>query len=131
LHGHELSLSISPVQARAGWAVGWSKPAVWGRAALVAEKEAGPARTLRGLLALDRAIPRADMVVQDEAGAAIGVVTSGTFSPTLRVGIALALLDRGADSALLPDDTEVVVDVRGRPGRFRVVKPPFVTTTTS
>ena len=42
LHGHELSRDITPVQARAGWAVGWKKPAFWGREALLAEKEAGP-----------------------------------------------------------------------------------------
>jgi aminomethyltransferase len=54
-------------------------------------------------------------------GEAIGEVTSGTFSPTLKQGIALALLD--ASVAL---DDEVVVDVRGRASRFRVVKPPFV-----
>ncbi|MBI3691353.1 MAG: glycine cleavage system aminomethyltransferase GcvT, partial [Mycolicibacterium aromaticivorans] len=51
LHGHELSLDISPVQARAGWAVGWKKDAFWGRDALLAEKQAGPRRTLRGLKA--------------------------------------------------------------------------------
>ena len=44
LHGQDLSLEITPVQARAGWAVGWTKPAFHGRDALVAEKEAGPAR---------------------------------------------------------------------------------------
>ena len=54
-------------------------------------------------------------------GTVIGEVTSGTFSPTLKQGIALALLD----TAVAVDD-EVVVDVRGRESRFRVVKPPFV-----
>ena len=42
LHGHELSLDISPLQARCGWAIGWKKDAFWGRDALLAEKEAGP-----------------------------------------------------------------------------------------
>ena len=41
LHGQDLSLDITPVQARCGWAVGWKKPAFWGRDALLAEKEAG------------------------------------------------------------------------------------------
>jgi len=58
-------------------------------------------------------------------GTAIGEVTSGTFSPTRKVGIALALLDRGVGAG-----AEVLVDVRGRPARFRVVKPPFVTPST-
>src|SRR4051812_11471901 len=57
LHGHELSADITPVQARAGWAVGWKKPAFWGREALLAEKEAGPARLLWGLRADGRGSP--------------------------------------------------------------------------
>ena len=43
LHGQDISLDVTPVQARLGWAVGWSKPAFWGKEALVAEKEAGAA----------------------------------------------------------------------------------------
>jgi aminomethyltransferase len=92
LHGHELSLEMTPVQARAGWAVGWQKPKFWGRDALLREKETGPARFLRGLLAQDRAIPRAGMPVSSKDGEQVGAVTSGTFSPTLRTGIGLALL---------------------------------------
>lgn len=126
LHGHELSPTITPVQARVGWAVGWSKPAFSGRDALVAEKAAGAARTLRGLLALDRGIPRGDMdVYGDEVGGTlIGRTTSGTFSPTLKSGIALAYLD-----AAIVDGAEVVIDVRGRALLCRVVRPPFVSGT--
>ena len=120
LHGHELSLGTSPVQARAGWAVGWAKPAFWGREALAAEKEAGPARVLRGLKAQDRAIPRAGMAVSVNS-APVGEVTSGTFSPSLRTGIGLALL-----AATVAVGDEVTVDVRGRPAAMTVVSPPFV-----
>jgi aminomethyltransferase len=122
LHGQDLSLDITPVQARSGWAVGWKKPAFWGRDALVAEKERGPARLLWGIEALERGIPRAHQPVL--AGAdRVGEVTSGTFSPTLKKGIGLALLDTAAG---LGEGAEVVVDVRGRPAPVRVVKPPFV-----
>ena len=121
LHGQDLSMDITPVQARCGWAVGWSKPAFWGRDALLAEKAAGPARVAWGLEGLERAIPRAHMTVATADGAVVGEVTSGTFSPTRKVGIALALLDRG-----VRDGDELVVDVRGRPARFRVCRPPFV-----
>jgi aminomethyltransferase len=120
LHGQDLSLDITPVQARATWAVGWNKERFWGRDALLAERERGPARLLRGLEALDRGIPRARMAVQRD-GEVVGEVTSGTFSPTRRVGIGLALL--AADVA---EGDEVSVDVRGRPSRMRVVAPPFV-----
>jgi aminomethyltransferase len=123
LHGQDLSLDITPVQARAGWAVGWSKPAFWGRDALSAEKAAGPRRTLWGLEALGRGIPRAHMTVYT-GDTAVGEVTSGTFSPTRKVGIALALLDTAAG---LGEGDEVDVDVRGRRSPMRVVKPPFVT----
>ncbi|GAA4451321.1 glycine cleavage system aminomethyltransferase GcvT [Phytohabitans houttuyneae] len=122
LHGQDLTPDITPVQGRVGWAVGWDKPAFWGRDALLAEKAAGPRRTLRGLEALDRGIPRAQMrvLVGDDE---VGEVTSGTFSPTRKVGIGLALLDTAAG---LADGAEVEVDVRGRRARMRVVKPPFV-----
>lgn len=121
LHGQDLSLSISPLQARAGWAVGWSKPAFWGRDALLAEKAAGPTRTLWGLEALDRGIPRPRMAVLAGDGTPVGEVTSGTFSPTLKKGIALALLRTG-----VAEGDDVAVDVRGRRSSMRVVKPPFV-----
>jgi len=121
LHGQDLSLSISPVQARAGWAVGWKKDAFWGRDALLAEKTAGPARTLWGLEALDRGIPRPHMAVLAADGTAIVEVTSGTFSPTRKKGIGLAPLRSGG-----AEGDEVSVDVRGRRSSMRVVKPPFV-----
>ncbi|CPW31662.1 aminomethyltransferase [Mycobacteroides abscessus] len=122
LHGHELSLDISPVQARAGWAVGWKKDAFWGREALTQEKTDGPRRTLRGLRATGRGVLRPDLTVLSD-GQSIGVTTSGTFSPTLKTGIALALLDTAAQ---IPDGASVVVDVRGREIECEVVKPPFV-----
>lgn len=120
LHGQDLSLDITPVQARSGWAVGWDKPRFWGREPLVREQQAGPARLLQGLESLGRAIPRAHMAVSRD-GAPVGEVTSGTFSPTRRVGIGLALLDAG-----VPVGAEVAVDVRGRATSMRVVRPPFV-----
>ena len=123
LHGHELSHEITPNQARAGWAVGWKKPAFWGREALLAEREAGPARQLWGLRADGRGIPRPGMAVLDDAGERVGEVTSGTFSPTLRTGIALALIDAAAGVSA---GSPLAVDVRGRQQAVEVVKPPFV-----
>ncbi|GAB3698194.1 glycine cleavage system aminomethyltransferase GcvT [Mariniluteicoccus flavus] len=122
LHGQDISPSITPVQARLGWAVGWKKESFDGHEALRAEKEAKPKRLLRGLKALGRGIPRAHMTLVDGEGATIGEVTSGTFSPTLKTGIALALVD----AAVAEGDT-VKVQVRNRTEDFEVVKPPFVT----
>jgi aminomethyltransferase len=120
LHGQDISLAVTPVQARLGWAVGWDKPAFWGRAVLLAEKQAGPARTLRGLVAAGRGIARPGMevLVDDDV---VGAVTSGTFSPTRRQSVALALLD-----AAVGLEQSVLVDVRGRREAFTVTKPPFV-----
>ena len=123
LHGHELSLDINPVEAGVGWAVGWDKPAFWGADALRAAKEAGPARRSRAIKSSGRAIPRPGMECLDDDGAVVGVVTSGTFSPTLQVGIGLALLD----PRYVPG-AQVGVQVRRTVEQFDVVKPPFVQT---
>jgi aminomethyltransferase len=125
LHGQDLSLEITPVQARAGWAVGWQKPAFWGRDALLAEREQGPRRRLEGLEALDRGIPRPGMPVLDRDGSPVGTITSGTFSPTLKKGIGLGLIDTAAG---IEPGAEVAVEIRGRTSAFRVVRPPFVET---
>lgn len=121
LHGHELTLSISPVQAAATWAIGWDKPSFSGSQALSAEKNAGAHPRIRALVSQDRGIPRAGMEVRSTSGTVIGVVTSGTFSPTLKKGIALALLD---NSIKLSD--QVIVDVRGRDCVAEVTKLPLV-----
>jgi aminomethyltransferase len=122
LHGQDISPTITPVQARLGWAVGWKKESFFGSDALRAEKEAGARRLLRGLRAVGRGIPRPGMVVRDPDGRELGTVTSGTFSPTLKIGIALALIERG-----LNDDDVVTVDIRSRQEPFMITKPPFVT----
>jgi aminomethyltransferase len=121
LHGQDLSLQITPVQARYGWLVGWSKPAFWGHEVLRAERQAGPSRQLWGLLAGGRGVPRPHMPVR-AGDQVVGEITSGTFSPTLRAGIALALLEPPAGKV----GASVEIDVRGRPLPAQVVKPPFV-----
>jgi aminomethyltransferase len=126
LHGHELSADISPLQARCGWAIGWKKDAFFGRDALLAEKADGPRRLLRGLRAVGRGVLRPGLPVLD-GDTQIGVTTSGTFSPTLKIGIALALIDTDAG---LADGQHVSVDVRGRSLECEVVRPPFVAANT-
>jgi aminomethyltransferase len=61
------------------------------------------------------------MPVRSESGDDIGEVTSGTFSPSLKAGIGLALLDRSVS-----EGDVVTVDVRGRPSTMTVQRPPFV-----
>ena len=121
LHGHELSLEISPVQASAGWAIGWKKDSFRGSEVLQSQREAGTVRTLKALKSNDRGIPRAGMSVKGADGKEIGVVTSGTFSPSLKVGIALALLD--PEFAV---GDAVTIDVRGRESSATISSMPFV-----
>jgi aminomethyltransferase len=122
LHGQDISLDVTPNQARLGWAVGWSKDTFWGKDVLTKEKADGPTRLLRGVVAQGRGIPRPGMRVLLAADVPIGQVTSGTFSPTRRQGVGLALL-----AAQVTEGAEVSVDVRGRREIFVVTKPPFVT----
>lgn len=122
LHGHELSVDITPLEARCGWAIGWSKTAFRGKDALAAQKASGAPRTLVGLRAVGRGVLRADLAVLRD-GRPVGTTTSGTFSPSLQVGIALALVDT-AEGVAVGDAVEV--DVRGRAVACEVVRPPFV-----
>lgn len=121
LHGHELGPGITPLQAGLGWVVAWDKRGGFrGRDALVAERERGITRGLRGLSVAGRRPPRAEQVVLLD-GAPAGVVTSGNFSPVLGHGIALAFL---------PPDVEegapAAIDVRGDHVPATVVPTPFV-----
>jgi len=121
LHGHELSLEITPVQASASWAIAWDKESFIGSEFLRQEKSTQPLRRSVGLKSLDRGIPRGDMQVKNAAGDLLGEVTSGTFSPTLKVGIGIALL-----SSKVKIGDQLVIDVRGRDSLVEVVKLPFV-----
>ena len=121
LHGQDISLDVTPNQARLGWAVGWKKETFWGREVLLEEKEEGPRRLLRGLVAVGRGIPRPGMTVSLTHDVPLCEITSGTFSPTLRKGIGLALVP-----TMVNAEAEVGVDVRGRREIFQLVSPPFV-----
>jgi len=121
LHGHELSLEITPVQASATWAIGWDKESFIGSEFLRKEKANQPLRRSVGVKSLDRGIPRGHMQVKNAAGDLLGEVTSGTFSPTLKVGIGIALL-----SSNVKIGDQLVIDVRGRDSLVEVVKLPFL-----
>jgi aminomethyltransferase len=122
LHGHELSLQISPVEASASWAVGWKKDIFIGSEILKGQKEGGASRKSFAIKSLDRGIPRAGMSVKNLKGETVGEITSGTFSPSLKIGIGLALLKSDIEIG-----QTLVIDVRGRDSQCEVVKLPFVT----
>ena len=120
LHGQDISRATTPVEAGLSWAV---KPGTGflGEDAYVAAVELPAARRLRGLRVTGRGIPRAHCAISDAGGAEVGETTSGTFSPTLRVGLAMGYLD----AALAPGDA-VEIEVRGKRLPAEIVKPPFV-----
>jgi aminomethyltransferase len=122
LHGNDISEERTPLEAGLGWGVALDKGDFPGREALVRQKEEGIPSRLWGLRMTDRLIPRPHYPVY--AGPdQVGETTSGTYSPTLGVGIALAYLHPRARFAA---GDRVEVDVRGRRGQAEVVKPPFV-----
>lgn len=119
LHGHELGPGITPLQAGLGWVVAWDKDFT-GKEALLAEKAAGPRRVLKGLSIPGRRPARADQVVELDQEA-IGVVTSGNYSPLLGHGIALAFVPPHLEVG-----TELTIDVRGKDLKATVCGTPFV-----
>ncbi|MEX0989581.1 MAG: glycine cleavage system aminomethyltransferase GcvT [Actinomycetota bacterium] len=123
LYGQDLSEDRTPFEAGLGWTVDLDKGDFRGREALQRQREHGIPGRLRGLMMDERRhIPRAHHVVLD-GGDPVGEVTSGTFSPLLQRGIALAYLTE--PDRLSPGD-RMEVDIRGRRGAAQIVRPPFV-----
>ncbi|MFB4160544.1 glycine cleavage system aminomethyltransferase GcvT [Geomicrobium sp. JSM 1781026] len=122
LYGQELTDSISPLEAKLGFAVKVNKEAPFiGQSLLQKEKETGPKRLLVGVELTGKGIPRTDYPVYNTDGVEIGVVTSGTQSPTLGKNIGLMLIDRAYSEV----GTAVVVGVRKRMVEGNVVATPF------
>ena len=123
LYGQDLFESSTALEAGLSWAIAMDKGPFRGREALIVQREEGLPSRLRGLRMHERRhIPRAHypVFIGDRV---IGEVTSGTFSPLLQTGIALAYLWPEQVAAV---DDEVEVDIRGRRGLATVVHPPFV-----
>lgn len=120
LYGHELSASITPLEAGLGFAVKLDKGDFIGRDALLKQKEEGVPRKLVGLEMIGRGIARAHypVYVGEEE---VGEVTSGTQSPTLGKNVALALID----SRYAETGNRVHVDVRGKRVEAAIVPTPF------
>lgn len=121
LYGHEMDDSVSPLAANMGWTIAWA-PAernFIGRSAIEAEKAAGSPFKLVGLVLRERGVMRAEQLVSVDGSAQKGVVTSGTFSPTLGYSIALARVPAGVGS-------QCHVEMRGKQVLVDVVAPNFV-----
>ena len=118
LYGQDMDETTSPLVSNIGWTVAWEPAdrAFIGRYALQGERGA-PTHKLTGIILEDKGVLRHDQPVETDAGA--GVVTSGTYSPTLQRSIGLVRVPADASA-------ECSVDIRGKLKKARLVKPPFV-----
>jgi len=120
LYGNDIDDTTTPIQADLGWIVKLDKGDFNGRDVLQREKSEGPPRKLVGFEMIDRGIARHGYPIVD-GGDEVGIVTSGTHSPTLKksIGLAYLPLDKSAPGS------EFTVMNRGKETRARVVPTPF------
>ena len=125
LYGHEMNDSVSPLVANMGWTIDWSERDFVGKVALEGEKAAGVKEKLVGLVLESRGVMREGYVVLAQEGElgegerAEGIITSGSFSPTLDCSIALARVP-----SYFKIEAQVVM--RGKKHPVKIVKPCFV-----
>lgn len=120
LYGHEINEKTSPLEAGLGWVVKFKKGNFIGKDILSMEKQNGSSKTLVAFKMQDKVIPRQGYIIKGKNGEE-GVVTSGTFSPTLKSGIALGFLPPSCVS--LGD--EISVSVRSSWHKANIVTKPF------
>jgi len=121
LYGNEITQNTSPLEAGLGWVTKFTKSFINSQA-LLAEKERGIQRKLVGFKLIDKGIPRHDYLITDSAGESIGVVTSGTMSPSLKIGIGMGYVPIEYSQP----GSEIGILVRGKILRAQVVKTPFI-----
>jgi aminomethyltransferase len=115
LHGNDISPETDAISAGLGWVCALDKEFT-GAEELRRVKADGPKRRLAAFVMVEKAIPRQGMPIAEG-----GEVTSGSLSPMLDVGIGLGYVE----APLAAPDSELTVDVRGRPRKARVVKKPI------
>ena len=120
LYGNDIDDTTSPIEAGLGWITKFTKEFT-DSALLKSQKEQGVNRKLVGFEMIDRGIPRHGYNVVDAGGNVIGVVTSGTQSPSLNKAIGMGYVP----TALSTPGSEILIDVRGKSLKAQVVKMPF------
>jgi aminomethyltransferase len=115
LHGNDITPETDAISAGLGWVCALDKQFT-GVEELRRVKDEGPRRRLAAFIMVDKAIPRAGMAIAEG-----GEVTSGSLSPMLDVGIGMGYVEAAAAAP----DSELTIDVRGRPRKARVVKKPI------
>lgn len=120
LYGNDIDEDHSPLEAGIAWAVKLDKAHFIGKEALVRQKAEGLSRKLVGFVLTERGIPRHGYPIL-VGGEQVGVVTSGTMSPTLQLPIGMAYVPAN----LAAEGTTFAVEIRGKPVAAKVVKTPF------
>ncbi|MEN8786667.1 MAG: glycine cleavage system aminomethyltransferase GcvT [Flavobacteriales bacterium] len=121
LYGNEINDTTSPLEAGLGWVTKFTKDFI-NADNLKAQKEAGVTRKLVGFEMIERGIPRHDYPIVDSDGNEIGIVTSGTMSPSLSKGIGMGYVP----TELSKPDSEIMVQIRNKQVKAKVVKMPFL-----
>ena len=122
LYGNDIDDTTSPLEAGLGWITKFVDGNDFtNRKALEQQKKEGVTRRLRGVLVSDKGVPREGYSIVNAEGNSIGHITSGTQSPVLKQGIALAYIDK----AYTAFGTTVYVQVRNRRLKAEIVKLPF------
>jgi len=122
LYGNEITDTTNPIEAGLGWVVKLDKGDFIGREPIQKMKESGAKRKLIGFKMLDRGIPRHDYKLFSLDGEEVGVVTSGTMSPTLDEPIGIGYLREDLSKL----GSEFFVEIRGRKTKAQVVQTPFI-----
>jgi aminomethyltransferase len=120
LYGNDIDDTTSPLEAGLGWITKFTKDFV-DSDYLKNQKEAGVTRKLVAFEMVDRGIPRHDYPILDASGAVIGKVTSGTMSPSMKLGIGLGYVT--VDHSTL--DSEIFIEIREKGVKAKVAKLPF------
>ena len=121
LYGNDINDTTSPLEAGLGWVTKFTKDFI-NADNLKAQKEAGVTRKLVGFEMIERGIPRHDYPIVDSDGNEIGIVTSGTMSPSLSKGIGMGYVP----TELSKPDSEIMVQIRNKQVKAKVVKMPFL-----
>jgi aminomethyltransferase len=121
LYGNDIDDATSPLEAGLGWITKFNKTFT-NSLQLQAQKEKGLDKKLAAFTMIDKGIPRSHYDIVNQAGEKIGVVTSGTQSPSLNTGIGMGYIQ----TAYTQPDTEIFIQVRNKPLKAKIVKLPFI-----
>ncbi len=121
LYGNDINDTTSPIEAGLGWITKFTKEFTNSKA-LLEQKEKGVTKKLVGFEMIDRGIPRHDYPIVDANGTVIGIVTSGTQSPTLNKAIGMGYVP----AALAKADSEIFIMIRDKAIKAKVVRIPFL-----